>query len=174
MFNDYHDIEQDIKHPKKSKARPLASGAIQKKHTLYLLSVLYLLLAMAALYYPKVLLIIGIYLMINIAYTISLKNQVVINIFCIAIGFVLGIYAGASSIAVQVSSWMFVTTLCLALYLTWTLAIFHIVIPAKAGIHHINQYSAKLYIDPRLRGDDREQLGSICPHKSKMAKVQLT
>ena len=54
----------------------------------------------------------------------------------------------------------------------WTVAIFHIVIPAKAGIHHINQYSAKLYIDPRLRGDDREQLGSICPHKSKMAKVQ--
>ena len=55
--------------------------------------------------------------MINIAYTISLKHQVVIDIFCIAIGFVLRIYAGASSIAVPVSSWMFVTTLCLALYL---------------------------------------------------------
>ena len=46
-----------------------------------------------------------------------LKHQPVIDIFTVAIGFVLRVYAGATALLVPVSSWMFVTTLCLALYL---------------------------------------------------------
>jgi 4-hydroxybenzoate polyprenyltransferase len=46
-----------------------------------------------------------------------LKHQPVLDIFTIAIGFVLRVYAGAVALTVPVSNWMFVTTLCLALYL---------------------------------------------------------
>ena len=57
------------------------------------------------------------YLLLNQAYTFVLKHQPVVDIFTIAIGFVLRVYAGAMALAVPMSSWMFVTTLCLALYL---------------------------------------------------------
>ena len=52
----------------------------------------------------------------NLAYTILLNHQPVVDIFTIAIGFVLRVYAGAMALDVPVSSWMFITTLCLALY----------------------------------------------------------
>lgn len=52
----------------------------------------------------------------NLAYTFVLKHQPVVDIFTIAIGFVLRVYAGAMALEVPVSSWMFITTLCLALH----------------------------------------------------------
>ena len=54
---------------------------------------------------------------LNVAYTLVLKHQPVLDIFSIAIGFVLRVWAGAVALDVPVSGWMFVTTLCLALYL---------------------------------------------------------
>ena len=57
------------------------------------------------------------YLALNVLYSFILKHQPVIDIFSIAVGFVLRVYAGAMALEVPVSSWMFVTTLCLALYL---------------------------------------------------------
>jgi 4-hydroxybenzoate polyprenyltransferase len=57
------------------------------------------------------------YLALNIAYTFILKHRPVVDIFTIAIGFVLRVLAGAVALSVPVSGWMFVTTLCLALYL---------------------------------------------------------
>lgn len=67
---------------------------------------------------PKVVLVIGAYLTLNLAYTFVLKHQPVVDVFTIAIGFVLRVYAGAMALEVPVSYWMFITTLCLALYLT--------------------------------------------------------
>jgi 4-hydroxybenzoate polyprenyltransferase len=57
------------------------------------------------------------YLCLNLAYTFVLKHQPVIDIFIIAIGFVLRVLAGAVALNAPVSGWMFITTLCLALYL---------------------------------------------------------
>ena len=55
--------------------------------------------------------------MLNFAYSFWLKHQPVLDIFSVASGFVLRIYAGAVAIAVPLSNWMAITTLCLALYL---------------------------------------------------------
>jgi 4-hydroxybenzoate polyprenyltransferase len=66
---------------------------------------------------PEVIEIISGYLVLNLAYTFVFKHQPVVDIFLIAIGFVLRVYAGAVALEVPVSSWMFVCTLCLALYL---------------------------------------------------------
>jgi decaprenyl-phosphate phosphoribosyltransferase len=117
IINDIHDIEVDRKHPKKSKSRPLASGAVSKGEALLILALLYLILIFAYSLMPKVILVIAAYAILNLAYTFVLKHEPVIDIFTIAIGFVLRVIAGAMALDLAASAWMCVTTLCLALYL---------------------------------------------------------
>src|SRR5262249_54734415 len=47
----------------------------------------------------------------------KLKQIPVLDLFCIATGFVLRVYSGALALSVPLSPWMLTTTLCLALYL---------------------------------------------------------
>ena len=117
IINDLHDKEHDRRHPKKSKTRPLATGIVSVPAALILLTCLYAVLVWGWFVAPKVVVVIAIYLVLNLAYTFVLKHQPVIDIFTIAIGFVLRVYAGAMALDVPVSSWMFITTLCIALYL---------------------------------------------------------
>jgi len=117
IINDMHDIEHDRRHPKKSKTRPLAAGIVTIPMALALLAVLYGTLVWGWFVAPEVVQVIAAYTILNLSYTFVLKHQPVVDIFTIAIGFVLRVYAGAVALAVPVSSWMFVTTLCLALYL---------------------------------------------------------
>lgn len=117
IVNDIHDIELDRKHPKKSKSRPLASGAVSKPEALIILALLYLILIFGYSLMPKVILVIAAYAILNLAYTFVLKHEPVIDIFTIAIGFVLRVVAGAMALELAPSAWMCVTTLCLALYL---------------------------------------------------------
>jgi decaprenyl-phosphate phosphoribosyltransferase len=117
ILNDLRDIAEDRAHPIKAKTRPLAAGKISPGEAITLLVLLYGLLGLACLVMPQTGAIVIVYVLLNIAHTYVLKAQPVIDIFSIALGFVLRVYAGAEAIAVPVSSWMFVTTLCLALYL---------------------------------------------------------
>jgi decaprenyl-phosphate phosphoribosyltransferase len=117
IINDIQDVERDRKHPQKSLSRPIASGAVSVPMALTLLAVLYATLIAAAFWMPEVLAVIAAYALLNVAYTFYLKQQPVLDIFTIALGFVLRVYAGAMALNVPVSSWMFITTLCLALYL---------------------------------------------------------
>ncbi len=118
ILNDIYDIEYDSKHPIKSKERPLASGELTIKQAVCLLLLLYAVMLSQVWLFPELLKILTIYVVLNFAYTFFLKQQPVIDIFIISIGFVLRIVAGAVAIAVQTSSWMLITTLCLALYMT--------------------------------------------------------
>ncbi|ENV38077.1 hypothetical protein F959_00834 [Acinetobacter venetianus RAG-1 = CIP 110063] len=117
ILNDLKDIEKDRLHPKKSKTRPLASGAVIPKQAKILMFAFYIFLAISSFFFPLILAVIVSYLLLNFLYSHYLKHQPVLDIFTIAIGFVLRVYAGAVAINVPVSSWMFITTLCLALYL---------------------------------------------------------
>lgn len=117
ILNDLHDIDDDRRHPVKSLKRPLASGLVSVPMALGLLTLLYAILACAAVVAPGVMLVIGSYIALNVAYTFYLKREPVVDIFIIAICFVMRVYAGAEALAVPVSGWMFITTLCLALYL---------------------------------------------------------
>lgn len=118
ILNDLHDVAQDRLHREKSRSRPLAAGTVTPRHAKILLGFLYIILLVAGvLLAPAVGLLIGAYLTLNLAYTFVLKRQPVIDIFTIASGFVLRVYAGAVALDVPLSSWMFITTLCLALYL---------------------------------------------------------
>ncbi|MCW8333631.1 decaprenyl-phosphate phosphoribosyltransferase [Vibrio paucivorans] len=117
VLNDYKDVDSDRRHPVKSKTRPLASGEVDLQKARVIMAVLYSTVILSALIYPKVVAVVVAYLLLNIAYTIYLKHQPVLDIFTIATGFVLRVYAGAVSLHIPLSSWMFITTLSLALYL---------------------------------------------------------
>lgn len=117
VVNDMRDVERDRLHPTKSRTRPLAAGQVSVPAAATLLVGLYAILLGGWLVAPAVMTIIVAYVLLNLAYTFVLKYQPVVDIFVIAIGFVLRVYAGAMALQVPVSSWMFITTLCLALYL---------------------------------------------------------
>lgn len=117
IVNDIRDRDRDRLHPTKSKTRPIASGAVTIPAAIGLLLSLYGLLIAMGLKMLPVLMVIVSYLGLNWAYSLWLKHQPVLDIFTVAAGFVLRVYAGALALAVPLSSWMFITTFCLALYL---------------------------------------------------------
>lgn len=119
IINDYRDIEDDKKHPEKSK-RPLASGAVNK-NVAVVISVL-LTLAGGVIAYlvdtsGKFLFISGLYYMMNLSYSFGLKNISIIDILIVAAGFVLRVKAGALLAAVNTTEWFIIMTFLLALFL---------------------------------------------------------
>lgn len=117
ILNDIHDIERDRTHPVKRHSRPLAAGTVSISAAVGLLVACYCVLVAGWFWSVDTMLAIFAYLALNVAYTYWLKHQPVLDLFSIASGFVLRAYAGALALGVPLSSWMAITTLCLALYL---------------------------------------------------------
>ena len=117
ILNDIHDIERDRTHPVKRHSRPLAAGTVSIRSAVGLLVACYCVLVAGWFWSVDTMLAIFAYLALNVAYTYWLKHQPVLDLFSIASGFVLRAYAGALALGVPLSSWMAITTLCLALYL---------------------------------------------------------
>ncbi len=117
ILNDLRDIERDRSHPVKSWSRPLAAGTVRPATAIALLVALYAVLIAGVFWSPRTMAVIAGYLALNFAYSFWLKHQPVLDIFSVASGFVLRIFAGAVAISVPVSNWMAITTLCLSLYL---------------------------------------------------------
>lgn len=117
VINDLADMRIDALHPVKRLTRPLASGAVSVNAARVLLVVLAaFLLAGLFVSLALVAVLIG-YIALNVLYSAWLKRIPVVDIFCVATGFVLRVYAGAVVIDVPLSSWMLITTLSIALYL---------------------------------------------------------
>jgi decaprenyl-phosphate phosphoribosyltransferase len=117
VINDLSDVQRDLLHPVKRLTRPLASGAVSVTEARVVLVVLAALLLVGSFVsIPLVAVLIG-YILLNVLYSTWLKSIPVVDIFCVAAGFVLRVYAGAVAIDVPLSSWMLVTTLSIALYL---------------------------------------------------------
>jgi decaprenyl-phosphate phosphoribosyltransferase len=117
ILNDLRDIEEDRAHQTKSKTRPLASGKITPPIAYGVFIVMMALVGLGLIVMPPLALPIAGYVFINLGYSYYLKKKPVIDLFCIAAGFVLRVYAGALALDIVASPWIVVTTLCLALYL---------------------------------------------------------
>ncbi|MGX5819186.1 decaprenyl-phosphate phosphoribosyltransferase [Chitinophaga lutea] len=117
ILNDYRDIEADKAHPTKSK-RPLASGAVSKSAAIVLFGVL-VLVSLGGAYFldKKVAFILGIYFVLNLAYSFGLKNISIVDIFIVAIGFVLRVKVGGTAGDVGVSEWLNLMVFLLALFM---------------------------------------------------------
>jgi 4-hydroxybenzoate polyprenyltransferase len=144
VVNDIRDIERDRAHPIKSWSRPLAAGHVSIPAAIMLLVGLYVVLAAGWIARPVLIVPIGGYIALNLAYSFFLKDQPVLDIFSVASGFVLRVYAGAEAIGVPLSSWMAVTTLCLALYLAAIKRRQELVTAGPEGRRVLKNYSVSL------------------------------
>lgn len=117
LLNDVRDRKADKLHPVK-KDRPIAAGKISPQ-TAMITSALCLGGGMVISYFVNYTLmgILGFYVLMNIAYSLGLKKVVLVDVMIISIGFLLRAVAGAYAIGVEVSPWLFICTLMLALLL---------------------------------------------------------
>ncbi|HHT9107232.1 MAG TPA: decaprenyl-phosphate phosphoribosyltransferase [Candidatus Wunengus sp. YC63] len=117
MVNDLVDLEKDKLHPVKSR-RPLASGKLKKETALKII-VLVCLASLFFAFYMNILFgfIVLAYFLLNIGYSIYLKNIVIIDVVSIAAGFVLRVLGGAVIISVVASQWLILCTILLSLFL---------------------------------------------------------
>ncbi len=117
ILNDIRDIENDSLHPEK-KCRPIASGSISKGRAsvfaIFLVTLSFIISYMIA---PAFFYFVLSYLLIQIAYSMSLKNIVLIDIFCIASGFVIRVLAGGAAFDVVISQWLMLTMFMVSLVL---------------------------------------------------------
>ena len=117
VMNDIADRERDRLHPKK-RFRPIASGEVSVAGG-YAVAVLLLgIVTVLSLGLDwRFVLCIVIYLLMNLAYSFYLKEVVLIDVFVIAIGFMLRVVGGAFVLDVPRSSWLLLTTMFLSLFL---------------------------------------------------------
>ncbi len=117
VVNDLVDYEADKAHPTKMN-RPIASGAISKTNAIILIVGLALFLIPTFIFFNIYFqFIIIIYVLLNFAYSIRLKHIVVLDILCLASGFVLRVLAGAFVISVLISNWLILSTLFVSMFL---------------------------------------------------------
>lgn len=117
IINDYKDIEADRAHPVKCK-RPLASGAVKPSTALVIFGICVLAgFALAFLIKSKFAFVLGIYFVLNIAYTFGLKNISILDIMILATGFVLRIKAGGIASNIAISEWLMLMVFLLALFM---------------------------------------------------------
>jgi 4-hydroxybenzoate polyprenyltransferase len=118
VFNDLFDLEMDRLHPKK-KFRPIAAGTISNKEAVCEIIIL-LVLGIGLITVLKsvlAILIISGYLLINFLYTIKLKNIAILDVFLIAVGFIVRIFMGGVVCNIVLSHWIVIMTFLLALFL---------------------------------------------------------
>lgn len=117
IINDIFDADRDKIHPVK-KSRPIASGRIRIRTALFIASFLALAaLLLSAVLNPLFMMFVAAYIAIEVFYSITLKNIVILDIFCIASGFLIRVICGAVVINVPVSSWLLICSIFLALFL---------------------------------------------------------
>ena len=146
IFNDLIDLPRDKLHPIK-KHRPIASEKITTQEAKYFLSVLLLsTIAISIIFNFELFLILLIYLIINIFYSLILKEVFLLDMIIIATGFVLRLFAGAVVVDISLSSWIIIITFLLASFLA--------ISKRMDNVNGINQESSnisKIYTERNIK-----------------------
>lgn len=121
-LNDLMDVESDRRHPAK-RLRPLASGKVSSQACIVTMAVLGISAVAVLLTLPPVraamtTIVVAAYLLLNSAYSLRLKRIALIDVVCVALGFVLRVVAGGAATGVYVSHWIIIMTFLLALFLS--------------------------------------------------------
>lgn len=123
-LNDIRDAALDRLHPEKRK-RPVASGRVScgmgyaVMAVCVLLSAGVCLMAFDAELWPKALGILAAYFVLNVAYCLKLKQIAIVDVFVIAVGFVLRVAMGGMVTGIWISHWIILMTFLLALFLAF-------------------------------------------------------
>jgi len=117
ILNDILDVEADRSHPEK-RFRPLAAKAVSFVEAYILLGTL--LACVGMLVYGldgRFVVILCAYFLMNLAYSLKLKDVVLLDVFIIAAGFMMRVLGGAYAIEVETSTWLVLCTLFISLFL---------------------------------------------------------
>jgi len=119
LVNDILDAPRDRRHPFK-KNRPVASGKLSVKTAL---SVAILLLAtgLAGSFFLESYFFFPVlaYFLLQLFYSLWLRNVIILDALTIALGFILRVFAGAWVLPVPLSSWLVLSAVGLALLLAF-------------------------------------------------------
>jgi 4-hydroxybenzoate polyprenyltransferase len=117
LFNDVRDVTHDRLHAVK-RSRPIARGELPVRVALLLAAALAVaaFAITASLGLPDVLYLAG-FVVLQAAYSLSLKHVVLLDVFAIAGLFVIRAAAGAEAVDVVISTWLLLCTGLLALFL---------------------------------------------------------
>jgi 4-hydroxybenzoate polyprenyltransferase len=119
LINDVLDVNADRLHPAK-KFRPIASGALPIHLAVFeafVLAFTSIFLAISVGFNSLFVSTVVIYLIMQITYSLVLKNVAIVDIIIIASGFVLRVYAGAFAIDAHISVWFLLCVISVALFL---------------------------------------------------------
>lgn len=140
-FNDIWDAEKD-RHNDLKKTRPVASGLISEKKAGFCSFVLVLIsVGLSFLLNTELFWIISGYLVLNLVYTLSLKRQVLLDVFCIALGFMLRVFSGTVGIGIPPSEWIIICTLMLSLFLGFGKRYAELTVSSRDGRDVLRDYS---------------------------------
>ena len=117
LLNDVIDRKADALHPDK-RHRPVAAGRIAPGAAA--MSGVMLLAVSVALAWrlaPALGMVVSAYMLLQAAYSLLLKRVAIVDVFLIAMGFVLRAIAGAAVIGVRISPWLLLCAFLLALFL---------------------------------------------------------
>lgn len=121
IINDIRDKEKDKNHEVK-KFRPIASGDIKVKEAIIIAIILFIINILILFSIHKLFDISSIvliaYLIINLLYSLGLKNIPILDITIVSIGFVLRVLYGGLIVDITVSSWLFYTILSISFYMS--------------------------------------------------------
>ncbi|MCX2745858.1 decaprenyl-phosphate phosphoribosyltransferase [Mangrovivirga sp. M17] len=117
IFNDYKDRENDRKHPKK-KFRPIASGKVSTSIAFGIMT-LCLIAGLSLGYFLdyRFIILLLIYLLINITYSLGLKRVAILDMIMVSSGFVIRVIAGGVIAGVPLSQWLIVMVYLLSLFI---------------------------------------------------------
>ena len=135
LLNDITDANLDRIHPQK-RFRPIASGQVSIKIAGFCAIALAFGSLASLMFLPKVFATVLVYGLLNILYCLWFKNLVIIDVFCIALGFVLRVFAGGLAINVTPSSWLVLATFLLSLFLALAKRRHELLIMEKGAIRH--------------------------------------
>jgi 4-hydroxybenzoate polyprenyltransferase len=117
LLNEVADRDRDRRHPDK-RLRPVASGRLAVRPALAAAAILIVVGLAAAVWLSRPFALTAIaYVGLLAAYSVWLKNIVIVDVLVVAIGFVLRAVAGAVAIGVAISGWLLICTILLALFL---------------------------------------------------------
>jgi decaprenyl-phosphate phosphoribosyltransferase len=110
LVNDAKDVEADRAHPRK-RFRPIAAGELPVR-TAVALAVVLAVVALGAgtLWQPVLGVVLGVYFVIQLAYCFGLKHEPVLELACVASGFLLRMLAGGTAGGIPLSGWFLLTT----------------------------------------------------------------
>jgi 4-hydroxybenzoate polyprenyltransferase len=117
IFNDILDIESDRQHPEK-RLRPLPAGEVSFTAATIASAALGVSCLVLSFFLSSWFgVIVLIYFIIGVLYSISLKHLVILDVMVIAAAFVLRVLAGAAIVNVEPSKWLIICTILLSLFL---------------------------------------------------------